>query len=960
MRNSNKLLYIICILGLFTLCCSEDNNSLDTNNPQTVACLSVGYVWCNGLCINPLTSNQYCGINIYCENYKTCDKEETCQNGVCRSSSVNPITPDCPYGNCQEPDNPATTCALDEHKYYNGCEKDSVEHCGNHDISCAVEISGWADGNCIKGTCHVTACQNDMHPDENACVYDTVQDCGKKGFACADRVPGWKTGACSDGQCKVMQCIDGYHVDDKMSNCVMDTAQCCGTACTKCTNNQICSGSQCRGQCPANTKVCNGACIDVTSSIEHCGECNHNCNANKPAHAQTMRCSQSQCQISECETNYRLESQNGAQVCKADTINSCGSDGTKCSQYEWWGDGSCTNGICIPSACKGDYYLAKNNSGQNVCEPNDDNNCGGHGIKCTGGKCVEGRCLGDALCNGVTHNLLDDLDHCGKCNNRCKDGLVCDNGKCKVGNGNAYCNGNKVVTGTIDNCGGCADRCKDSLICKDNACVPGAGITYCSGVTKDSRADVDHCGACNHRCAEKLVCDNGVCKTGNGLMYCNGVKIDSTRDSEHCGGCNNPCTAGTACCTDKASCGEGYYDIGVNTPICFKSTGNVICSGKETNRDFDPANCGQCGKKCYSCSLGECSLECNGHIVNISTSLDNCGQCGIRCSDGKICTDGVCTIGIGDTYCNGEKVNTTSNPANCGQCGKKCDEGQICKSGSCQTGIGYTLCDGKTINTAYDSANCGMCGNVCNVGKRCNDGVCTAGTGATYCDGILINTSNDLFNCSKCANTCATHKICQNGTCSDPKVGDFISLGLQNQESLSWIILNKDEANHRVMIQSRYAKIERPYHTKCEAVTWAESTIRSWLNGYGKSENKQSQDYTSNNFMNAFTSEERARILSVQIVNANNPEYGTPGGVNTNDKVFLLSIDEVKTLLGTTKKDICSKIDCAIYYHNWWLRSPGKNAKTAAYVRYDGTLETDGDSVCNDNRYLRPAMWINY
>jgi RNA polymerase-interacting CarD/CdnL/TRCF family regulator len=30
------------------------------------------------------------------------------------------------------------------------------------------------------------------------------------------------------------------------------------------------------------------------------------------------------------------------------------------------------------------------------------------------------------------------------------------------------------------------------------------------------------------------------------------------------------------------------------------------------------------------------------------------------------------------------------------------------------------------------------------------------------------------------------------------------------------------------------------------------------------------------------------------LVNANNPEYGTAGGNNTRDKVFLLSIDEVK------------------------------------------------------------------
>ena len=154
---------------------------------------------------------------------------------------------------------------------------------------------------------------------------------------------------------------------------------------------------------------------------------------------------------------------------------------------------------------------------------------------------------------------------------------------------------------------------------------------------------------------------------------------------------------------------------------------------------------------------------------------------------------------------------------------------------------------------------------------------------------------------------------------------------------------------------------KRPYHTKNEAVTWAESTIRSWLNGYGKSENKQSLDFTSSNFISsAFSSEERARIASVQIVNANNPKYDTPGGVNTNDKVFLLSIDEVKTLLGTTQNDICTKIHCKV---EWWLRSPGSYTASAAYVDDNddfGYLCILGSSVYYFSAGVRPALWLKY
>ena len=942
-------LSIAVLSGILTLGCDDDNDST-----QESSCKTEGFVNCNGTCIDPTTSKQYCGANEYCEGFVACKDTETCFNGRCRPTNCEPdehyhdvvcekdSAEHCgehgvkcadkvegwKSGTCVDKSCKLDACNAGLHIFENTCEQDDANHCGSHDTDCSKEIAGWADGTCEDGACRVSACQsglhayNDaceaddvencgahgtscsltvngwasgdclqsactvktcaegMHVFENACELDDVDNCGLHGRSCASTVAGWKAGACTQGACKLLQCIDGYHVDDKTGGCVQDTAQCCGAACTKCKDAQVCGEGQCRDSCPANTLYCDGACVDVQNSVDHCGECGKNCNNAKPDHAKTMLCAAGACTINECAAEYHIEKQDDKLLCKADTITACGKEVFDCTSHDWWDSGSCTNGTCIPNSCKGDYHPAKNDLDQNWCEPDSAQNCGEHGHACSGGQqCAGGRCLGNTICDDVLRNTLTDLEHCGACNHRCDDGLICDRGTCKLGTGQAYCSGQKVTMGTIDRCSSCQNRCADSLICKDNACVSGAGMTHCSDVTLNTLSDVDHCGSCNNKCGNGLICSEGKCQTGNGVMYCSGVKIDSTNDSAHCSGCGNKCAAGSKC----------------------EKTSNIVA-----------------------------------------------------CSDG-----------IGSTYCSGMQRNTANDSANCGQCGKKCGVGQICTSGSCQTGSGTTSCDGKSIDTSKDSANCGMCGNICGIGKICQNGTCTAGTGVTYCDGKSINNTNHFLNCGQCSNACAKNKICQNGTCSEPKVGDVISFGqykildAQTITPIQWYILDKDTVNHRVMILSMDVLEKRPYHTKNEAVTWAESTIRSWLNGYGKSENKQSLDFTSSTFISsAFTSEERARIPSVQIVNANNPQYGITGGVNTNDKVFLLSIDEVKTLLGTTMEDICTKIHCTAH---WWLRSPGSNTYYAASVSNGGSLYARGNYVHDDRNFgVRPALWISY
>ena len=60
------------------------------------------------------------------------------------------------------------------------------------------------------------------------------------------------------------------------------------------------------------------------------------------------------------------------------------------------------------------------------------------------------------------------------------------------------------------------------------------------------------------------------------------------------------------------------------------------------------------------------------------------------------------------------------------------------------------------------------------------------------------------------------------------------------------------------------------YHTDWESVTWEKSTMRSWLNGDGASENTggdSGTDYTSDNFIStAFSEKEQAAIADTEVV----------------------------------------------------------------------------------------------
>ena len=192
---------------------------------------------------------------------------------------------------------------------------------------------------------------------------------------------------------------------------------------------------------------------------------------------------------------------------------------------------------------------------------------------------------------------------------------------------------------------------------------------------------------------------------------------------------------------------------------------------------------------------------------------------------------------------------------------------------------------------------------------------------------------------------------------SDYKIGETIEFGNYPQEEdgtekpIEWIVMKNEE--NQVLLLSKYVLDAKPYY-EWEGVTWQTSDIRQWLNN---------EFYTT-----AFNKAEKAKIQTSLIKNEDNSEYGTSGGNDTEDKVFLLSEKEAETLFSNDDERIAKATGYAeksgVYVNEkkesvWWLRSPGYSSSRAAEVSEYGWVDQDGPSVYCSDGGVRPALHLN-
>lgn len=157
-----------------------------------------------------------------------------------------------------------------------------------------------------------------------------------------------------------------------------------------------------------------------------------------------------------------------------------------------------------------------------------------------------------------------------------------------------------------------------------------------------------------------------------------------------------------------------------------------------------------------------------------------------------------------------------------------------------------------------------------------------------------------------------------------------------------WVLVNLDEATGRALVISKDIIVQKPYDFPggC-AITWDKCTVREWLNS---------------EFYNSLSEDVRARAIKSKIVT--NDNCAIPGGDDTEDYVFLLSIEEYNAMPEELR---AAKINGAPCW--WWLRSPGYAATDVANVMcngaLDGGLKGHGFYSHCDCGGIRPAMYLN-
>ena len=164
--------------------------------------------------------------------------------------------------------------------------------------------------------------------------------------------------------------------------------------------------------------------------------------------------------------------------------------------------------------------------------------------------------------------------------------------------------------------------------------------------------------------------------------------------------------------------------------------------------------------------------------------------------------------------------------------------------------------------------------------------------------------------------------------------GTSISYGTYQGEPLLWRVL--DQQGNKLLLLSETIVAQQPYNREYDNTYWQTSSLRRWLN----------QRF----FQDAFSYQERSRILNTRLQNPPNPRYLTSGGADTVDKVFLLGMAELERYLP-------EDADRALG-NWWWVRSPGLNILSAASVYADGSIYDTGINIHFADGGVRPAMWI--
>ncbi len=185
----------------------------------------------------------------------------------------------------------------------------------------------------------------------------------------------------------------------------------------------------------------------------------------------------------------------------------------------------------------------------------------------------------------------------------------------------------------------------------------------------------------------------------------------------------------------------------------------------------------------------------------------------------------------------------------------------------------------------------------------------------------------------------------------DVNVGSVITLGRYPQTAseeikpIEWRVLEIKD-NKALLLADKGLDVA-PYNTEWEPASWKTCTIRQWLNA----------DF----YNKAFNDSEKSRIV-ITVVNVSDfPEiYKDAAKFNgiTNDRIFLLSADEVRKYFKNDDELIVKRTpyaDSKDESIGWWLRSRGYSIEDAMI----SSLSVRVSDMVHVKHVVRPALWVN-
>lgn len=395
----------------------------------------------NLVCTNQQWISHY-SLNIH--NNDTCEQEcnlpnaleSICDNGVCKAKS----------------------CEDGYHLYQDLCEKDDIDHCGNHDVQCTLENlpnnENVLDVKCSKNKeCMIKTCALGYHINKDKCEANDMKNCGGHELKC-DRYDINATDAeCTrEGQCLPKSCVECAHFYQGL--CELDDDDHCGAHDLACNSKPYSGGTDyyC-GNIYCYTSSCDNSHTHISSHYCLEKECTENAEKCLDYHGTST--------VYKCINNEWIRQQDN---CPNDY--SCRRDLSQC--------GECKNGSLRCSGTESQVCEQGIWKTRYDCNPqNGSGTCTGEGI-CENIQCHEGYCVDNYRC---VNNLDSNIYHCGGCGNNCF-GIVehskevqCVESECRA----LSCkHGYHEYEGlceedTLENCGGHGIVCNQY---KHNVCCP--------------------------------------------------------------------------------------------------------------------------------------------------------------------------------------------------------------------------------------------------------------------------------------------------------------------------------------------------------------------------------------------------------------------------------------------------------------------------------------------------------